>query len=159
MHRNTRFFLHLVRFSDDDLSTKGLLYINDRFQCFTLENPFQETKIPGKTRIPNGIYELAIKESSPMSDKYKKRYPDMHNGMIWIKNIPNFESVYIHVGNTPNDTEGCILVGETFSLDGMLASSSVAYIDLYEKIIDTIKSSKQFIAIGELNHGLSVNYI
>lgn len=159
MHRNTRFLIHIVRFSDDNVSTKGLLYINDSFQCFTLEDPYQDEKIKGKTRIPNGIYELGIKESSPMSDKYEKRFPESHKGMIWIKGIPNFENVYFHIGNTAKDTEGCVLVGETFTTDGMLASSTNAYIDFYDTVIESIKKSKQYVAIGELNQGLSVNYV
>lgn len=159
MHRNTRFLIHIVRFTDNDTSTQGLLYIDNKFQCFTLEDAYRQEKISGITRIPNGIYELGLKESSPMSDKYAKRFPQAHKGMIWIKGIPNFENVYFHIGNTPKDTQGCILVGETFTHEGMLASSTNAYIDFYDSVIDKIKTSKQFVAIGELNQGLSVNYV
>lgn len=159
MHRNTRFLIHILRFTDNENCTRGILYINDSFQCFTLEDPYRESKISGITRIPNGIYELGIKESSPMSDKYAKRFPEKHKGMIWIKGIPNFKNVYFHIGNTPNDTQGCVLVGETFSLDGYLASSTNGYLNFYDKVINSITKSKQYVAIGEINNGLSVNYV
>lgn len=100
--------LNLIRTKFYDTHTIGQLYIEDQFICFTLEDvvreikgqPVERWKIKGETAIPYGVYKLKF-ENSP------KFGPDT----ITLKNVPGFDYIRIHSGNTPNDTEGCIIVG------------------------------------------------
>lgn len=83
--------------------TIGSLSINGQFECFTLEDPVRDgPKIPGNTAIPAGRYEVVV----DMSTRFKRFMPH-------ILNVPGFEGIRIHSGNTAADTEGCILLGQT----------------------------------------------
>lgn len=81
--------------------TIGNLYIDGVRFCDTLEDTERETKIPGKTAIPAGRYRVIVN----VSPKFKRELPR-------LLNVPGFEGILIHRGNTPEDTAGCILVGE-----------------------------------------------
>ena len=72
----------------------------------------QKKKVYGETAIPTGIYKLEMNVVSP---KYSlvKWYQDLCKGkMPRLLNVPGFEGVLIHPGNTPLDTFGCVLVGD-----------------------------------------------
>ena len=43
----------------------------------------------------------------------QSKYGDMHKGMLWVRDIPGFEYILIHTGNTDEHTSGCLLVGDT----------------------------------------------
>lgn len=96
-------------------STLGLLFIDQEFVCFTLEDgespdPYGR-KVPGRTRIPAGTYDLKLRhEGGRVVQEYQKRYGPDH-AMLWLQDVPGFSFIYIHAGNTPKDTEGCLLVG------------------------------------------------
>lgn len=81
--------------------TLGQLYIDGRYVCDTMEHPARTEKILRITGIPYGTYEVVVN----WSPKFKRRLP-------LIKNVPDFEGIRIHRGNTLRDTTGCILVGE-----------------------------------------------
>jgi hypothetical protein len=53
--------------------------------------------------------------------------------MPLLVNVPNFEGVRIHTGNTANDTEGCILVGKSKGYD-FIGGSRNAFNELMERI-------------------------
>lgn len=113
--------------------TMGILTFGG-FQCFTLEDPIRDIKVPDKTAIPSGTYSLDFRTDSPMAARYADKYPD-HPGMMWLRGVENFEWVYIHVGNTVNDSSGCILVGEGANIkSGILTHSGNAYKQLYPLI-------------------------
>lgn len=107
-----------------DNSTIGELYINSEFICYTLEDTVRKEgeKIYGKTAIPKGTYKVAI----TMSNRFKKELP-------LLLNVPNFEGVRIHTGNNPEDTEGCILVGNTKDVD-WIGQSKLAFDSLFHKM-------------------------
>lgn len=134
--------LELKRYSKNDESTLGLLFINRVFFCYTIEDTYQKEKIAGKTHIPRGIYRITLRNEGGMTKKYKKRFPGTHRGMLWLRNVLNFEYVYIHIGNKSENSEGCILVGDTANNNqikkGLISSSTVAYIRLYKKILKAI---------------------
>lgn len=92
----------LLREPADGASTPGLLIVDGRFHCFTLEDLERETKVHGQTAIPRGTYPLTVE----MSPRFKRRLPT-------VLNVPGFSGIRIHAGNTPLDTEGCILVGQS----------------------------------------------
>lgn len=135
--------IDVLRFSSDDESTNSLIFINGKFQSFCLEDAYHETKIKGKTRIPAGRRKLGIRTAGRLHDIYAKKFPDMHKGMIWILDIPNFEYVYFHIGNKSQDTEGCPLVGNIQSNNqggapGSIMNSTDAYVAFYKRIIDDV---------------------
>jgi hypothetical protein len=129
--------LQLVRKVFSDNSTIGELSVEGEFECFTLEDVVREKKIKGETAIPAGTYEIAV----TFSNKFKKLLP-------LLMNVPNFEGVRIHSGNKPEDTEGCILVGQTKAED-FVGNSRAAFAPLFQKIQNVITNQKVFIEITE----------
>jgi len=116
--------LKLIRKTFTDNSTIGELFNGDVFLCYTLEDMTREPdiKIPGRTSIPYGRYEVAI----TFSPKYNCKMPI-------LLNVPNFEGIRIHSGNDDGDTEGCILVGLRKGKD-MIFESRLAYVKVKELI-------------------------
>jgi len=130
--------LELRRFVDDGEATLGILTVNGVFECFTVEDTHREVKVVGETCIPDGTYEIKLRDAGGMTKKYAARYP-FHKGMLHLQNVANFEYVYIHTGNTAQHSEGCILVNEAIDSDTMTGSKSrTAYVTLYNKILSII---------------------
>lgn len=138
--------LKLVRYDSGADWTMGLLLdVTDQhrtFLCYTLEDEFRLVKVPGETRIPHGYYFLDLRTDSPMSDRYAARYPEIHRGMIWLRDVPGFEWVYLHVGNDDDDTDGCILVGDT-AQRGFIGQSVAAYRRVYPPIASAIAEGQR----------------
>lgn len=108
--------LILQRFSDNGKSTLGLLFHKEgkKFLNYTLEDEFREVKVKGETRIPAGYYELKIrKEDTPLTIKHRESYGTWFKYHIEVTNVPNFQGIYIHAGNSDAHTEGCLLVGNS----------------------------------------------
>ena len=139
--------LEVLRISSGEDSTSGLLYdvTNKRkFLCYTLEDEYRKEKIKGETRIPSGTYEVVFRKSGGFHNKYVKRYGEMHLGMLHIINVPGFEYILIHTGNTDDHTAGCLLLGDTqtnnqIAKDGFIGSSGQAYKRVYPKIADALE--------------------
>ena len=120
-------------------SCLGTLSVDGVFECFTLEDELREVKVAGETAIPPGTYAILPRTEGGMSPKYAERYGSVHVGMAWLQDVPGFEWVYIHTGNTDDDTDGCILVGTDFvqsdeAGNHNVTSSRIAYESLYDKI-------------------------
>ncbi|QIH31645.1 DUF5675 family protein [Sphingobacterium sp. DR205] len=133
-------------------STLSELYIDGLFQCYVLEDRIRDHKIKGQTCIPAGRYRLGINYWGGMNTAYKRRFPDMHQGMIEIRDVPAFSNIYIHIGNTHADTAGCLLVGTYFHRDKNredyeVYQSQEAYLNLYQVLIDHVKSGKVILSI------------
>lgn len=86
--------------------TIGRLYIDGKLWCNTLEDAVREIdengngKIKGETAIPAGKYKVIFN----YSPKFGRQMPR-------LLNVPHFDGILIHSGNTAADSEGCILVG------------------------------------------------
>ncbi len=102
--------------------TIGKLYIDDAYFCDTLEDTVRdinksgkfdngEQKIKGKTAIPYGTYEIKW----TYSPRFKKYTPQ-------LMNVPSFEGIRVHAGNTSADTEGCLILGENKQVGKVLNS-------------------------------------
>jgi hypothetical protein len=120
-----------------DTSTIGELAVDGAFECFTLEDAVRPVKIKGITAIPAGSYEVVVS----FSERFKRPLP-------LLLNVPNFDGIRIHPGNTARDTEGCILVGKTKDKD-LVGSSRDAFGSLLEKIQAALAQEKIFIHITE----------
>ena len=138
----------LQRQTENDVCTLGKLKIGST-EVATLEDPQQEHKIWGETRIPAGIYRLQLRDQGGMTVRYRNRYPDMHKGMIWLRRVPQFEWVYIHVGNRAVETNGCILVGMKRGED-VIYRSREAYELIYPKIAAAIQEGDCLLEIKDI---------
>lgn len=125
--------LTLKRDPSSAKSTIGELLYNGIYQCWTLEDIERTEKVDGKTAIPKGTYEVVIS----YSNRFKRQLP-------LLLNVPNFSGVRIHSGNTAQDTEGCILVGNKKGTD-RVSESRAAFNALFAKMES--EKSKIFIEI------------
>lgn len=102
--------------------TIGKLYIDDVYFCDTIEDTVRdlnkngkfdngEKKVHSKTAIPYGIYEIKW----TYSPRFKKYTPQ-------LMNVPSFEGIRIHAGNTSADTEGCLILGKNKQVGKVLNS-------------------------------------
>lgn len=77
---------------------------------FVLEDqvrPEGEPKVPGETAIPAGTYELDLRTEGGMHSDYTDRFPEWHKGMLWFREVPDFEWIYLHPANTDRQLRGC----------------------------------------------------
>lgn len=89
-------------------ATLGWLYIDGLYTCRTLEDEVREIegtpvstwKIPGVTAIPAGTYRVTLEASEHFG-------PDT----LTLHDVPGFEYIRMHAGNTSDDTKGCLLLG------------------------------------------------
>jgi len=114
--------LSLIRKYEFKNCVLGELYLDGGFECFTLEDVERLEKVAGKTAIPRGTYKMII----DYSNRFKRLMPH-------ILDVPGFEGIRIHPGNTEADTEGCILVGKE-RLSAMIGHSREAFNELMLKI-------------------------
>jgi len=126
------------RFRQTDDSTIGTMTIGKTIVA-TLEDIHRDTKIPGITRIPAGTYILGLRTEGRMTKKYAEKYGDKHQGMLWLLDVPDFTFVYIHVGNTAKDTDGCILCGIRAGSNSV-RDSRKAYELIYPMLVDQINN-------------------
>ena len=109
--------LEVLRFSSQKDSTHGLLFENTdigrKFLCYTLEDEARALKVKGETRIPAGVYKIELRAEGGFHSRYAKKYPGIHQGMLHVTDVPGFEWILIHTGNTDEHTAGCLLVGDS----------------------------------------------
>lgn len=125
--------------------TIGKLYVNGVYECDTLEDTdrglhetqslleIQNKKVYGQTAIPTGVYKLNMNTVSP---KFKDRsWAIPYKGILpRLENVKGFEGVLIHVGNKPQDTLGCILVGEN-KVKGQVINSTASFNKLMKLLL------------------------
>ena len=112
-------------------STIGELDINGVWECYILEDVdrFLEkggVKIPGRTAIPRGGYRIIL----DWSDRFKCL-------MFLLVDVPGFTGVRIHAGNTDENTDGCLLTGQTKEED-FVGQSVAALKNLSMKILSAM---------------------
>lgn len=113
--------------------TIGVLFINgDRF-CETLEDAVRDKKIYGKTAIPAGKYDIDMETISPKF-RYRSWAKPYGGKLPRLKNVPDYEGVLIHVGNTAEDTLGCILVGNNRA-KGKVLDSTIRFNQLMREFL------------------------
>lgn len=121
----------LTRKVKHEAYTLGELSIDDVKLCDTLEPTWRDIrrggkgrKVKGRTAIPEGRYPVVI----TFSEKFQKWLP-------LLLHVPKFTGVRIHAGNRPEDTEGCILVGENL-VEGMVLNSATWVHRVKKRIVE-----------------------
>lgn len=144
--------LEVLRFSSQNDSTNGILFDitggKRKFLCYTLEDEHRDEKVSGETRVPAGTYDLVLRKVGGFHGRYLKKYGEMHKGMLWVWDVPNFEYILIHTGNTDEHTAGCLLVGDSQqanfgSSNGMVGSSVNAYKRIYPPIAEALERNEK----------------
>lgn len=145
--------LLLVRADRQPNYTVGQLSIDGKFFCYTLEDKdrqltsdmsleeIQNKKQFGKTAIPSGTYTIDMNTVSP---KFKDReWAKPYKGKLpRLVDVPGYEGVLIHVGNTAEDTLGCILVGKRRTINGITNST-----DAFHELMSVLTQAKEPITI------------
>jgi len=133
-------------YSQDDF-TLGALYLESKegreFLCFTLEDEHRDEKVMGETRIPAGTYRITLRTVGGHHNRYKDKFPDMHKGMLWVRDVPNFEYILIHIGNTDEHTAGCLLVGNSADMKGFIGKSTAAYKNIYPEVAQALLDGEE----------------
>jgi len=144
--------LEVLRFSSQVDSTSGILFeitdIGKRFLCYTLEDEARALKVKGETRVPAGTYNIGLRTEGGFHSKYSKKYFGIHVGMLHVLDVPNFEYILIHTGNTDEHTAGCLLVGDAqennnIISDGFVGKSVNAYKRIYPSIAKAIQKGEE----------------
>ena len=146
--------LEVVRFSSESDSTNGILFDSSntldgkKFLCYTLEDEERKSKVKGETRIPAGSYKIKVRKVGGFHSKYKKRFGTAHRGMLHIVDVPGFEYILIHCGNTDEHTAGCLLVGDSqennqIITNGFIGKSTQAYKRVYDHIMRAIENGEE----------------
>jgi hypothetical protein len=138
--------LTLKRIALRSTYTIGRLYVDGNYFCDTLEDTVRdlnkngkfdngEKKVYAKTAIPYGTYEIKW----TYSPRFKKYTPQ-------LMNVPSFEGIRIHSGNSSTDTEGCLLLGENKKV-GMVLNSRATINKFYPLIKEACSNGKVTIEI------------
>jgi hypothetical protein len=145
--------LLLERIARKDRYTIGKLYIDGDYFCDTLEDtdrglkqnsPASEilnNKVNGRTAIPSGIYKVTLDVKSPRFSQ-KASYNFCDGKLPRLLDVPGYEGVLIHIGNYPDDTAGCILVGKNKAVGAVMESAAT-----FKKLYDILLKDKHNISI------------
>lgn len=117
--------LLVKRVQHDPDVTIGSMTVDGIWECWTLEDTVRppEVKIAGSTAIPYGTYRVDI----TFSNRFQRPLP-------LVLNVPQFEGIRIHPGNTATNTEGCVLVGMD-RLGKSIGRSRIAFNALFAKLV------------------------
>lgn len=130
--------LELKRIAKRTTYTIGKLYIDGKYFCDTLEDKdrgltqktplttIKKIKIPNETAIPTGVYKVIV-NSSP---KFRRNLPR-------LLDVPGFDGILIHRGNSDKDSSGCILVGENKVVGKVINSTGYEH-----KIVDLLTEAQ-----------------
>jgi len=129
--------LKILRKEFTEKSTIGDFFVNNTFFSYVLEDMIREpgVKVPGKTAIPEGRYQVIIDQST----RFKRAMPH-------ILNVPGFEGIRIHAGNTDKDTEGCPLLGYTKDKD-FVGNSRPAFNRFFDILYEALIHDKVYITV------------
>jgi len=143
--------LEVLRINSDVDSTSCLFFDvteGRRFLSYALEDEFRNDKVKHETRVPAGTYKILLRKVGGFHAKYTKKYGDFHKGMLHVQDVPGFEYILIHTGNTDEHTSGCLIVGDSqennqLLKNGFIGKSVQAYKRIYPPIADALENGEE----------------
>lgn len=123
----------VIRNAGGENYTPGKMYLDNVFFCQSLEDEdrFLESGVTekdyGRTAIPRGRYRLI----PSFSQRFQRVLP-------LVVDVPGFQGIRIHGGNTAEDSHGCILVGQVRTGRGIAQCSATV-----ERVIDQIDDAAE----------------
>lgn len=149
--------LTLKRIAKRNTYTIGKLYIDGEYFCDTIEDKdrglkqtmslaeIKSKKVYAQTAIPSGTYKVTLNVVSPKMSK-KAVYQQICKGYVpRLLNVPGYNGILIHIGNTAEHSAGCILVGKN-TVVGKVLNSTETFRKLYA-ILDKANKNKESITI------------
>lgn len=145
--------LRLERKWKKEFYTIGNLYIDGAFFSNVLEDRDRglsqslpvsvniAKKRKGMTAIPTGRYRVTLDVQSPKYSKFKS-YAWCNGYLPRLINVPAFDGILIHAGNSAADSAGCLLVGENKVVGKVLNS-----MDTLKRLYAILKTAKDSIYI------------
>lgn len=152
--------LLLKRFAFKNDYTVGKMYIDGSYFCDTIEDKdrglsssmsveeIKSKKQYAVTAIPTGTYDVTLNVVSPKF-KSNKKYAFCSGKLPRLLNVKGFDGVLIHIGNTAQDSAGCILVGQN-KVVGKVINSTDTFQKLY-KVLDQARQKGEKISIEIVN--------
>lgn len=142
--------LLLKRIARKDSYTIGHLYVDGVYFCDTCEDAdrlyFGKPKVMHETAIPCGRYEVVQDIRSPRFGE-RSPYKEVCKGYVpRLLNVPQFEGVLIHVGNSANDSSGCILLGKNKQV-GKVLDSRQTWTEFMKRFMLPAKKRKEKVFI------------
>lgn len=140
--------LKLRRIARKEKYTIGRLYIDGKYFCDTIEDKDRglrqdlplsvnkKRKVQNETAIPVGRYRVTLGVKSPKMSK-RPAYDFCDGYVPRLINVPAFEGILIHIGNTARDSAGCILVGKNTVVGKVLNST-----ETFRKLYAVLKAAK-----------------
>lgn len=117
--------------------TLGKFFIDGAQHYFTCEDAIRSgPKVYGQTAIPAGTYKVIINQSQRFG-----------RAMPLLMNVPGFDGIRIHWGNTAVDTDGCILIGLARNADGV-GGSKMAFNDFFERLTAGLEKGDVWLEIA-----------
>ncbi len=143
--------IEVLRISSEEDSTSGLVFdvTNERkFLCYSLEDEYRNDKVMHETRVPAGTYKILLRKEGGFHGRYVKKYGDFHKGMLHVQDVPGFEYILIHTGNTDEHTSGCLIVGDSqennqLMKNGFIGKSVQAYKRIYTPIAEALENGEE----------------
>ena len=143
--------LEVLRISSESDSSSGLVFdvTNGRkFLCYSLEDEYRSEKVMHETRVPAGTYKILLRKEGGFHGRYTKKYGDFHKGMLHVQDVPGFEWILIHTGNTDEHTSGCLIVGDSqennqLMKNGFIGKSVQAYKRIYIPIAEALENGEE----------------
>ena len=160
--------LEVLRISSQEDSSSGILFdvVNGKrnFLCYTIEDEQRDVKVWGETRIPAGEYKLSLRKEGGFHSRYQAKYGDMHKGMIHVNDVPGFEFILWHTGNSDESTAGCLILGQTqasnlVKKDGWVGSSTAAYKAVYPYVAAAIEQGDIYVTYIDYDGDVNTNDI
>ena len=135
-----------LRISNRKKACLSNIYIDGELFCFGVEDIVREgaEKIKHETAIPAGKYQVKFRtQDSPMRRKYRDKY-DWFVDHLQIQDVPGFQHIYLHTGNVPEHSSGCVLInGKLNSEHNKGEESRVRFQAFYRKVKTELDQGKE----------------